>query len=107
MTRTVKRGVVEGALQEMSIALGAIREEYHARGLLTGWGLVAARDRLPMFGACLVRAVLVDLEFDYPGIPASDAIRFTDDTLRMLRGARLNGTRTDVVVFFPGWQLRD
>lgn len=107
MSRTIKRGVVRDALQEMNIAPGAIRDEYHGRSLLVGWGLVVARDRLAMFGACLMRATLVDVEFDVPGILAADAIRFSDDVLRMLRGARLNGSRAEVIVFFPGWQLRD
>jgi hypothetical protein len=98
--------VVRAAVNETGLTQTVIRRDYDGGlSFRTGWAVAIPKQRMPLFGACLVRAAATDAELGNPGT-LSDVRRYTEDVLLMLMGARIDGGElSDAIVLFPGWRL--
>jgi hypothetical protein len=103
MSRTLSRDVVLAAAAEAGIATNDIHLRYHHVDGLPGWGVVLRRNHLPLFGACLLRAIVLDAEIGTDAEP--DILQATQDAVLMLTSAHVHGARKEVVVVFPDWRL--
>jgi hypothetical protein len=99
--KTILRRYVEEACEAAGVDLEGIREGYQGRGSYGScWGVVLRNQAL--FIAELVETIAIEAQEERWDI--YEALR---PVVRMLGQAKTDSMGLDMILYFPGWTLRD